>query len=127
VAALAPGWLLYVGSAFGPGGLAGRLGHHLRAGAASAAKPHWHIDYLRAALPLVEVWLCPGPQRLEHRLALALHAAPDSSIPLPRCGASDCTCPAHLFAFAERPTPHLLAAASPADMQVFTPPSTAQG
>jgi Uri superfamily endonuclease len=123
VAALAPGWLLYVGSAFGPGGLAGRLRHHLR----SAAKPHWHIDYLRAALPLVEVWLCPGPQRLEHRLALALHAAPDSSIPLPRCGASDCTCPAHLFAFAERPTPHLLAAASPADMQVFTPPSTAQG
>ena len=96
---LAPGFLLYVGSAFGPGGLAGRLAHHLR----PAARPHWHIDYLRAALPVVEVWLCPGPQRLEHRVALALHAAPGSSIPLPRCGASGCTCPAHLFAFARRP------------------------
>ena len=98
-ATLAPGFLLYVGSAFGPGGLAGRLRHHLR----PAARPHWHIDYLRAALAVVEVWLCPGPQRLEHHVALALHAAPGSSIPLPRCGASDCTCPAHLFAFAVRP------------------------
>lgn len=102
-AVLAPGFLLYVGSAFGPGGLAGRLRHHLRPVASVAARPHWHIDYLRAALPVVEVWLCPGPQRLEHRAALALHAARGSSIPLPRCGASDCTCPAHLFAFARRP------------------------
>jgi Uri superfamily endonuclease len=101
---LAPGWLLYVGSAFGPGGLAGRLRHHLR----PTAKPHWHIDYLRAALPLIELWLCPAPQRLEHCVASLLHAAPGSRLPLPRCGASDCGCPAHLFAFAARPTPRLL-------------------
>ncbi|MGF1529551.1 MAG: DUF123 domain-containing protein [Candidatus Competibacterales bacterium] len=41
--ALDPGIYLYVGSAFGPGGLRGRLRHHLR----PVVKPHWHIDYLR--------------------------------------------------------------------------------
>ena len=126
VAALASGWLLYVGSAFGPGGLAGRLAHHLR----SAAKPHWHIDYLRSALPLVEVWLCPTPQRLEHLVAGALHAAPGSSLPLPRCGSSDCACPAHLFAFTTRPTLRLLDALSgaqgdaPLPWQTHTLPPT---
>lgn len=115
-AALAPGWVLYVGSAFGPGGLAARVRHHLR----PASKPHWHIDYVRAALELREIWVCASPQRLEHRFAAVLHSAPGSSIPLPRCGSSDCRCAAHLFHFAARPAPQLLAAASPATLQVFT-------
>lgn len=115
-ASLAPGWLVYVGSAFGPGGLAARLQHHLR----SAAKPHWHIDYVRAALDLCEIWVCASPQRLEHRFAAALHSAPGSSIPLPRCGASDCRCAAHLFHFSVRPTPQLFALESPASLQVFS-------
>ena len=109
-AVLAPGWVLYVGSAFGPGGLAARLGHHLR----PAAKPHWHIDYVRAALDLEEIWVCASPQRLEHRFATALHSAPGSTIPLPRCGASDCRCAAHLFHFSARPSLQLLAAEYPA-------------
>ena len=33
---------LYLGSAMGPGGLAGRLHHHL----STPKRPHWHIDYL---------------------------------------------------------------------------------
>jgi Uri superfamily endonuclease len=121
-AALAPGWVLYVGSAFGPGGLAARLRHHLR----PASKPHWHIDYVRAALDLCEIWVCAAPQRLEHRFAALLHSARGSSIPLPRCGASDCRCPAHLFHFAARPVPHLLAAECPVGLQVFTCAATSQ-
>jgi Uri superfamily endonuclease len=115
-ATLAPGWILYAGSAFGSGGLTARLHHHLR----PAAKPHWHIDYLRAVLPLEEVWLCSAPERLEHRFAAILHSARGSSIPLPRCGASDCRCAAHLFHFAARPAPQLLAAECAAGWQVFT-------
>lgn len=121
-AALAPGWILYVGSAFGPGGLAARVGHHLR----PASKPHWHIDYVRAALDLCEIWVCASPERLEHRFAAALHSAPGSSVPLPRCGASDCRCAAHLFHFAVRPSPQLLAAESAAALQVFTCAGTIQ-
>lgn len=115
-ATLTPGWLLYAGSAFGPGGLAARLRHHLR----PAARPHWHIDYLRTALDLCEIWACASPQRLEHRFASILQAAPGSSIPLPRCGASDCRCAAHLFHFAARPASQLLAAECPVGWQVFT-------
>ena len=115
-ATLAPGWVLYVGSAFGPGGLAARLGHHLR----PAVRPHWHIDYLRAVLTLCEIWVCVSPLQMEHRFASILHSAPGSSIPLPRCGASDCRCAAHLFHFAARPAPQLLAAESPAALQIFT-------
>lgn len=37
---LLPGFYLYVGSAFGAGGLRARVGHHLEA----TTDPHWHID-----------------------------------------------------------------------------------
>jgi len=40
---LLPGYYIYIGSAFGPGGVRARMLRHLR-----ADKPkHWHIDYLR--------------------------------------------------------------------------------
>ena len=88
-----PGCYLYVGSALGAGGLRGRLRHHLHA----AARPHWHVDYLRAVTELVAVWWLASPERLEHRWALALAQAPGCTIPMARFGASDCRCPAHLF------------------------------
>ena len=47
---LEPGWVVYVGSAFGPGGTAARLAHHRR----PVLRPHWHIDYLRAHIEAVE-------------------------------------------------------------------------
>jgi len=40
---LCPGYYVYIGSAFGPGGLRARIDHHQRL----AKRPHWHIDYLR--------------------------------------------------------------------------------
>ena len=39
-----PGFYLYVGSAFGPGGLAARVGRHCR----REKTCRWHVDYLRA-------------------------------------------------------------------------------
>jgi Uri superfamily endonuclease len=47
---LQEGFYIYVGSAFGPGGLQARIQHHLQ----RARRPHWHIDYLRAACDVVE-------------------------------------------------------------------------
>lgn len=87
-----PGWYLYTGSAFGPGGLRGRLAHHLR----PTARPRWHIDYLRAICPVQEIWYAADGQRLEHAWAQSLCAWPGCSLPLAHFGASDCACPAHL-------------------------------
>lgn len=89
---VAPGWYCYAGSAFGAGGLAGRIGHHTR----PVARPHWHVDYLRAAVELQDVWWTTAPARSEHAWAQAMAALPGATIPLRRFGASDCHCPAHL-------------------------------
>ena len=55
------GWYTYVGSAFGSGGLVGRLKHHMK----PVEKPHWHIDYLRQSARLMEIWLSPNTERHE--------------------------------------------------------------
>ena len=85
------GLYVYVGSAWGAGGLAARVGRHLRGGTSL----HWHIDYLRAVSRPVAVWLAPG-RRDECAWAAQLLARPGARVIAPRFGASDCTCPAHL-------------------------------
>ncbi len=98
--AVIPGWYCYAGSALGPGGLRGRLRHHL----APVVRPHWHIDYLRRAATVEEVHWLASPQRLEHAWAAMLASLPGATVPFRRFGASDCRCPAHLVHFAARPT-----------------------
>ncbi|MBL8134433.1 MAG: GIY-YIG nuclease family protein [Anaerolineae bacterium] len=93
------GWYTYVGSAFGPGGLRGRLSHHL----APVTKPHWHIDHLRQAAICREVWFTADEISREHDWATALRTSPGASMPAPRFGASDCACPTHLIHFADKP------------------------
>lgn len=90
------GEYLYVGSAFGPGGLRARLGRHLRGG----ARPHWHIDALRAVAEVRGFWYTLTAEPLECRWSHALAGLPQSSLPVPRFGASDCRagCTAHLVA-----------------------------
>ena len=95
----AAGWYAYVGSAFGPGGLSGRLKHHL----APVKKPHWHIDYLRVVASLREVWFLASDVIYEHRWAASLHVLPTASILVPRFGASDCKCDSHLIYFPQQP------------------------
>ena len=95
----AAGWYVYVGSAFGPGGLRGRLKHHLT----PRRSAHWHIDYLREAATVRTVCWQASERIFEHRLAATLAACPDAMIPIPRFGASDCMCVSHLVFFAKRP------------------------
>jgi Uri superfamily endonuclease len=97
---LREGFFVYVGSAFGAGGLEARVRHHLR----PAARPHWHIDYLRAACDLVEVWYTTDAARHEHGWARTMARLPGARVPLPGFGSSDCDCTAHLFAFACPPS-----------------------
>ena len=96
------GYYVYVGSAMGSGGLAGRLKHHLT----PAVKSHWHIDYLRQAARPEAVWFVDSNARREHVWASALLAVPGASVPVPRFGASDCRCASHLFYFLSPPQLH---------------------
>lgn len=98
---LEPGAYAYVGSAQGPGGLSARVGRHL----AGSGKPRWHIDHLRRVAAPSAVWLCASPRRWEHDWAAALASLPGAHIPVPRFGAGDCRCPAHLFTWPQRPAP----------------------
>ncbi|NCA71009.1 MAG: GIY-YIG nuclease family protein [Sphingobacteriia bacterium] len=101
---LAGGVFIYVGSALGPGGVMARCRHHARI----ASRPHWHLDHLRPSCDLLGCWVAHGPERLEHRWALTLAELPAAHCPLPRFGASDCRCPAHLIGLPEAPEPDQL-------------------
>ncbi len=95
------GYYVYIGSAFGPGGLQARVKRHLKA----ASRPHWHIDYVRQILPIVEVWYTTDDnQKYEHQWASVMANMAGSSVLLPRFGASDCTCRTHLFYFDRAPS-----------------------
>ncbi len=87
------GCYIYVGSAHGPGGLAARVGRHLR----QEKRPHWHIDALTAAAPIVEVWWVEAAERLECAWARTLLTLPGVSAPARGFGSSDCACLAHLL------------------------------
>lgn len=103
---LRSGVFLYVGSAQGPGGLGARCRHHLRV----AARPHWHLDYLRPHCRVLGFWVAPGKERREHLWAGLLGSLPNASYPLPRFGASDCRCPAHLVRLEQIPETQALEA-----------------
>ncbi len=90
---LPPGILIYVGSALGPGGLASRVGRHLR----HHKTMRWHIDWLTTALPVQAVWVDASGRRLECQWAEILLRSPGVTIPVAGFGSSDCRCQAHLF------------------------------
>ena len=96
---LQPGYYVYVGSAFGPGGLKARIAHHKT----SAARPHWHIDYLRSILHLKAVWYTYDCKQHEHRWADTLRGLKGARLPLAGFGASDCSCKSHLLLFSTQP------------------------
>ena len=104
------GFYVYTGSA--QGGLAGRLGHHLK----SAKRPRWHVDYLLRAATLNFVLTLPGRRPLEcawhQRLQELFSAEAGEKEPVPRFGASDCRCTSHLIYFPASPLARLLSLAS---------------
>ena len=86
---------LYLGSAFGPGGLAGRLTHHL----SEVKRPHWHIDHFRQVANVFEVCYAAGLPSLECQWSQRVANLPGVEVPAPGFGASDCPCgcAAHLY------------------------------
>jgi Uri superfamily endonuclease len=95
-----PGGYVYVGSAFGPGGVRARVRRHARADGAR----HWHVDYLRSGTTLEAVWYTHDPTRRECAWAAALRSRADVDVPLGGFGASDCDCSSHLVAVPSAPS-----------------------
>lgn len=96
---LSRGYFIYVGSAFGPGGVRARIAHHGRI----SKSPYWHLDYLRPFMQLVEIWFTYDNLSREHEWADELALLRASRKPFPAFGASDCECRTHLFAFGYKP------------------------
>ena len=96
----AAGLLRLRGHAFGPGGLARRVGRH----AMAEKKRRWHIDYLTAMATLDEVWYTTDKVHRECPWADALREIRGATVPLERFGSSDCRCRSHLVFFQKRPS-----------------------
>ena len=88
-----PGYYIYIGSAFGPGGLKARVSHHRRI----SKPPSWHVDYLRAVTYLRGVWYTYDSIHREHQWVEVMLRMRNASIPLEGFGSSDCSCKSHLI------------------------------
>jgi len=94
------GFYVYIGSAFGPGGLAARLSRHCR----KSKTLRWHIDYLTAAIHVGEIWYTFDTVRRECQWAGVFDRIHGTEMPLAAFGSSDCACEAHLWRLSERPS-----------------------
>ena len=94
------GYYIYVGSAFGPGGLKARIAHHKKV----SNRPRWHIDYLRKVTHLEALWYSFDSVRREHQWADILANAKGVTVPVPGFGSSDCNCKSHLYFYKSKPS-----------------------
>ena len=90
---LIPGFYIYIGSAFGPGGIPARTAHHKKI----QHSPRWHIDYLRKHADLTEIWFSYDTKKREHQWAKQLEQQSNIVVPMAGFGSSDCHCTTHLF------------------------------
>jgi len=96
--AIVPGYYIYVGSAFGPGGVRARILRHCR-----VSKPkHWHIDYLSDFVNPISAWYSYEQKKLEHKWAQVFSEMSETT-PIKGFGCSDCNCYTHLFATSAKP------------------------
>ena len=95
---LKSGYYLYVGSAFGAGGLSSRLHRHIR----KIKKKHWHIDQITMSqYSSVEGIGISIDKRSECEIS-HVFSRMESIIPIKGFGNSDCdTCKSHFFKIAE--------------------------
>lgn len=94
------GIYVYIGSAFGPGGLRARIRHHLQ----PAKHLHWHLDYLKQVAKPSEIWFSDDPAPREHLWVGLMARSRGATLPMPGFGATDCACPSHLFFFSRSPS-----------------------
>lgn len=94
------GEYLYVGSAFGAGGLRARIERHL----GRCKRKHWHIDSLLAHAQVRGIIYTTALEPLEHRWSQAVGQMRGATIPVKGFGASDCRegCAAHLIQLGSR-------------------------
>lgn len=120
---LKTGHYIYIGSAFGPGGVRARVMRHHRAQKCR----HWHVDYIKERMTLVETWHSHDIARREHQWASAMsrmNLAPY----IKGFGSSDCKCFSHLFHASARPQASVFRdavtreIAGHARIDVWTPP-----
>jgi len=63
---------------------------------------HWHIDYLRPHMSMVEAWYTHDAERREHLWVTAMNGM--DILPYAKgFGSSDCDCYSHLFHTVARP------------------------
>jgi len=110
------GYYLYVGSAFGPGGLRARVGRHCR----KQKNKRWHIDYLGDDMVVSRIWCDTGGRRLEHEWAGLLQSS-DMFETIDGFGCSDCDCGSHLFHSVNMPSDEAMKALLPGDVQCMKP------
>lgn len=92
------GYYIYVGSAFGPGGVFSRVSRHCRSGKTK----RWHVDYLSEITTPKGAWYSHISQKLEHQWAKVLSHQIDLQ-PIEGFGCSDCNCRSHLFYSKKKP------------------------
>ncbi|ADY72939.1 protein of unknown function DUF123 [Desulfurobacterium thermolithotrophum DSM 11699] len=92
---LKKGVYVYVGSAFGSGGLRKRISRHLR----KKKKKHWHLDFIStdSSFKVLEIWIIED-RKLECSLANSIS---ETEKPVIGFGSTDCNCPSHLFRVSE--------------------------
>ena len=85
---------LYVGSAFGPGGVQARVTRHM----GSTKRSRWHIDYLLSRAPAARVWAaCTEVPDREHEWVGILKAQMGLADSIAGFGSSGCECRTHLL------------------------------
>lgn len=90
---LSPGWYVYVGSAWGSGGLRARLGRHFR----PEKRPHWHVDRLTGRSPEMAALVVAAGRECD--IAEELLRSHRCEIAAAGFGSSDCRrCESHLLA-----------------------------
>jgi len=92
------GYYVYIGSAMGSGGVPARLKHHSKV----SKRPHWHLDYLRAATEFYQAHALYSSERKECEWAAMMAKSVAVSQPMKGFGSSDCRCSTHLFYFSSR-------------------------
>ncbi len=83
------GYYLYIGKAFGPGGLNARIKRHLN----KNTSKRWHLDYLKEFSELIFIGVIEG---IDYECYLAQILVKDFSY-IKNFGSSDCKCKSHLF------------------------------
>ena len=88
------GYYVYVGSAFGPGGIRARLGRHLK----DNKKLKWHIDYIREYMEVIDIQFAKTAKNEECAWGDKI-VKTGAITPVKKLGSSDCKCYSHLFFF----------------------------